>query len=236
MYTAEFADVYELVYGLRGKDWAAEAERLVALIRDRSPAAESLLDVACGTGAHLETFAERFAHVEGLEIAAPMREAAERRLPHVAVHAGDMRDFDLGRTFDAVTCMFNAIAYLGNVAELRAAVRSMARHLAPGGVVIVEPWWFPERFIEGYLAADAGHVDGRAVARVSHTTRDGRLSRLEARYLVGGSAGIREFTQVHELMLFAEAEYRAAFADAGCPADYLEGGLTGRGLFIGVRP
>lgn len=235
MYTAEFAEIYELVYGMRGKDWAAEAEQLGALIRERCPAADSLLDVACGTGAHLETFAALFAHVEGVELAAPMRAAAARRLPDVVVHAGDMRAFDLGRTFDAVTCMFNAIAYLGSVTELRAAVAAMARHLAPGGVLIVEPWWFPERFINGYLAADAGQVDGRAIARVSHTTRDGRRSRLEARYLVGGAAGIREFTQIHELMLFTEAEYSAAFAAAGCSAGYLEGGLTGRGLFIGVR-
>lgn len=235
MYTAEFAEIYEFVYGLRGKDWAVEAEVLVKQIRDRSPAADSLLDVACGTGAHLETFAGLMTHVEGLEISAPMRAAAERRLPGVPVHAGDMRDFDLGRTFDSVTCMFNAIAYLASVSELRAAVRTMTRHLIPGGVLIVEPWWFPDRFIEGYLAADAAHVDGRAVARISHTTREGRISRLEARYLVGGSDGIREITHIHRLMLFTEEEYLAAFADAGCRAEYLEGGLTGRGLLIGVR-
>ena len=235
MYTAEFAEVYELVYGLRGKDWVAEAERLVALIKQRSPGAASLLDVACGTGAHLETFARLLDHVEGLEIAAPMRAVAERRLPAVTVHAGDMRDFDLGRTFDALTCMFNSIGYLADVPEMRAAVHAMARHLAPGGVLVLEPWWFPDRFIEGYLAADAGLVEGRAVARVSHSSRDGRATRLEARYLVGGPDGIKEFTHLHELTLFTEGEYLAAFADAGCPAEYVEGGLTGRGLFIGTR-
>jgi dTDP-3-amino-3,4,6-trideoxy-alpha-D-glucopyranose N,N-dimethyltransferase len=235
MYTAEFAEIYELAYGLRGKDWGAEAESLVELIRERSPAASSLLDVACGTGTHLETFARLLGHVEGVEIAAPMRAVARRRLPAVPVHPGDMRDFDLGRTFDAVTCMFNSVGYLATVAELRAAVGAMARHLAPGGVLIIEPWWFPERFIEGYLAADAGQAGGRAVARVSHSTRDGRVTRLEARYLVGGPDGIKELTHVHRLTLFTEAEYLGAFADAGCPAEYLEGGLTGRGLFVGVR-
>jgi SAM-dependent methyltransferase len=235
MYTAEFAEIYELIYGLRGKDWVAEATDLVALVRERSPGADSLLDVACGTGTHLETFARLLAHVEGLEITAPMRAAAERRLPDVTVHAGDMRDFDLGRTFDAVTCMFNSIGYLASIEEMRAAIGAMARHLVRGGILIIEPWWFPERFLEGYLAADAGHVDGRAVARVSHSTRDGRLTRLEARYLVGGPDGIREFSQISELMLFTKQEYLDAFVDAGCPAEYQEGGLTGRGLFIGVR-
>ncbi|MGH3994802.1 MAG: class I SAM-dependent methyltransferase, partial [Pseudonocardiaceae bacterium] len=235
MYTAEFAEIYEPLYRLRGKDWVAEAEELVKLILERSPGARSLLDVACGTGTHLETFARLLDHVEGLEIAAPMLAVAQRRLPDVAVHAGDMRGFDLGRTFDAVTCMFNSIGYLGSVPEMRAAVGAMARHLVPGGILVIDPWWFPERFIEGFLAADAGHVDGRAVARVSHSTRDGRVSRIEARFLVGGPEGIREYTHVHRLTLFTEAEYLAAFADAGCPAEYQEGGRTGRGLFIGAR-
>lgn len=234
-YTAEFAEIYEEIYRIRGKDWAAEAEELVRLVREVTPGATSLLDVACGTGAHLETFARLLEHVEGLEIAAPMRAVAERRLPSVTVHAGDMRDFALGRTFSAVTCMFNSIGYMADVARLRAAVAAMARHLHPGGVLVMEPWWFPERFLDGYLAADAGQADGRAVARVSHTTRDGRVSRLEARYLVGGPGGIKEFTQVHHLTLFTRDEYHAAFADAGCPAEYRDGGLTGRGLFVGVR-
>ncbi len=235
MYTAEFAEIYEPIYRLRGKDWVAEAEVVVKLVQERSPEAGSLLDVACGTGAHLETFARLMDHVEGLELATPMRVVAQRRLPGVTVHAGDMRNFDLGRTFDAVTCMFNSIGYVASVREMRAAIRAMARHLVPGGVLVIEPWWFPERFVDGYLAADAGQIDGRAYARVSHTSRQGRLTRLEARYLVCGAEGIGGFTQVSNLMLFTEAEYRAAFAAAGCPAEYQEGGLTGRGLFIGVR-
>ena len=79
-------------------------------LRSRLPAAKSLLDVACGTGAHLETFAKLFEHAEGLEFAPAMREIAERRLPGLAVHGGDMRGFDLGRAFDAVTCLGNAVA------------------------------------------------------------------------------------------------------------------------------
>src|SRR6266498_4870403 len=101
MYTAEFAEIYEPIYRLRGKDWVAEAEVVVKLVQERSPEAGSLLDVACGTGAHLETFARLMDHVEGLELATPMRVVAQRRLPGVTVHAGDMRNFDLGRTFDA---------------------------------------------------------------------------------------------------------------------------------------
>ena len=46
-----------------------------------------------------------------------------------------LREFDdLGRTFDAVVCLFSSIGYVGTEERLRAAIGSMARHAAPGGM------------------------------------------------------------------------------------------------------
>lgn len=243
IFGADLAQVYELVYRSRGKNWVAEAEYVAGLVKDRFPAADSLLDVACGTGAHLATLSTSFGHVEGLELSAAMRRLAERTLPGVVVHAGDMRGFDLGRTFDAVSCMFASIGYVGGLADMRAAVQCMADHLVPGGVVVVEPWWFPEKFVEGWVAGDLVREDGRTVARVSHSTLEDGATRLEVRYLVGDADGIRQFTEVDVLGLFTREQYLAAFRDAGCSADYLEPGTAGqdvivprgRGLFVGTR-
>ncbi|MEU0989310.1 class I SAM-dependent methyltransferase [Streptomyces sp. NPDC005953] len=235
MYGQELAKVYEIFYRSRGKDWASEAEDVVRLVRERRPDAASLLDVACGTGAHLATFHERFAHAEGLEIAPPMLELARQRLPGVPLHPGDMRDFSLGRTFDAVVCMFCSIGYLGTVEEMRSAVRSMAAHLPSGGVLVIEPWWFPEDHVEGYVAGDLGREDGLTVARISHSTLQGRATRMEVRFLVGDVSGIREFTEIDVLTLFTKEEYTEAFTAAGCSVEYLPGAPTGRGLFVGVR-
>jgi dTDP-3-amino-3,4,6-trideoxy-alpha-D-glucopyranose N,N-dimethyltransferase len=244
MYGAELAKVYETLYRSRGKDWSAEAAYLAELIRDRFPAAQSLLDVACGTGAHLERFGELFGHVEGLEYSADMLAVAERRLPDgTPLHMGDMREFDLGRTFEAVSCMFTAISYVGGLADMRAAVRCMVEHLVPGGVLVIEPWWFPEKFLPGYVAGEVVREDGQTIARVSHSTLQDNVTRLEVRYLVGTSAGITQFTEVDYLSLFTKDEYLAAFTDAGCAAEFIEPDPEGkdviiprgRGLFIGTR-
>jgi hypothetical protein len=58
---------------------------------------------------------------------------------------------------------------------------------------------------------------------------------MEERWLVGDASGIREFSQVGLLTMFTREEYDAAFADAGCAAAYVEGWLTGRGLFVATR-
>jgi SAM-dependent methyltransferase len=231
----EHAEVYEVTYRHRGKDWPGEARDVVRKVRHRLPGASSLLDVGCGTGAHLEVFRSSFDHVEGLELAPAMREQAARRLPGVPIHPSDMRNFDLGRPFHAVTSLFTAISYLGTVEELRAAVGCMAKHLVSGGVIAVEPWWLPEQYIDGYVGSDLVHDGDRVVARVSHTARLGRAANLEARWLVADRSGIRAFTVTEVFTLFTRDEYLAAFADAGCAVDYEEGWLTGRGIFVGVR-
>ncbi|OOC57012.1 MULTISPECIES: class I SAM-dependent methyltransferase [Nocardiopsis] len=231
----EHADVYERVYRARGKDWKAEARDVARRIRSVLPGASSLLDVGCGTGAHLEVLSGLFDRVEGLEISLTMRERSRRRLPSVPVHSGDMRNFGLGRSFDAVTCLFTSVNYVGGVPELRDAVRRMADHLVPGGVLVVEPWWFPERFLEGHVAGDLVREGDQTIARVSHSRREGRATRLEVHWTVAGPSGVSGFTEVEHLMMFTEAEYRAAFDLAGCDVDFHGTWLTGRGLFVGVR-
>lgn len=129
----EHAEVYEVIYRSRGKDWPAEARDLTRRVRRLRHDARSLLDVACGTGAHLETFRACFDHVEGLELAPAMRERAERRLPGVRMHHADMRGFDLGRSFDVVICLCTSVGYLDTVEEMTGAVRCMADHLTPAG-------------------------------------------------------------------------------------------------------
>ncbi|MGH3939775.1 MAG: class I SAM-dependent methyltransferase [Pseudonocardiaceae bacterium] len=235
MYGQQLSEVYELIYRNRGKDWAAEAEAITELIRVRCPGANSLLDVACGTGAHLARFRTLFEHIEGLELSRPMGKIARERLPGITVHAGDMRDFDLGRTFSAVCCLFVSISYVTSLEEMRTAVRRMVDHLVPGGVLVVEPWWFPEDFIDGYVAGDLAKENGRTVARVSHSTQVGRATQMDLRFLVGDSTGITEFAEIDYLMLFTREEYSAALADADCPAEFIPESPTGRPLFIGVR-
>jgi SAM-dependent methyltransferase len=235
MFGLEHADVYEVIYRSRGKDWGAEAIDVASRIRRLHPGAESLLDVACGTGAHLETFQTLFGHVEGLELAPAMRQRAECRLPDLTIHDDDMRSFALGRRFGAVTCLCTAVGYLATVDELRVAVSRMADHLVLGGVLVVEPWWLPEKFIDHYVGSDLVKDGDRVLARVSHTEKRGNVAHMEIRWLVGESTGLRSFTITESFTLFTRADYRTAFEDARCEMSYEDPWLTGRGLFVGVR-
>jgi ubiquinone/menaquinone biosynthesis C-methylase UbiE len=230
---ASAADVYDLIYQDR-KDYGAEAATVAALIRARRPDAASILDVACGTGAHLEEFARHFRRAEGVDLSESMSALARRRLPGVPLHRGDMRSFRIDARFDAVVCMFSSIGYLSTTEDLDRALSSMSRHLTPGGVVVVEPWWTPETFADRYVSGHVVTRDGRTVARVSHSTRDGDVTRMEIHYLVADGEGIRHHSEIDRLTLYTAEQYEDAFVRAGAKVEYVPN--AGPGYYVGVWP
>ncbi|MFE4373655.1 class I SAM-dependent methyltransferase [Streptomyces sp. NPDC056835] len=231
----DVAPLYEAIYLGRGKDYATEAAKVAAVIRERNPGARDLLDVGCGPAAHLRHLAALFGRVEGADVAEPMLDLARRRLPGVAFHRADMRDFDLGRRFDTVISLFSAIGNVGDGAELRAAVGCLRRHLRPGGVLVVEPWWFPENFVSGHVGRDVVEFGPVTVARVSHSVRKGSSSHMTVHYVVAEPGeGIWHFTDEHVMALFSRDEYIAAFREAGLDAEFLDLGNGGPGVFVGT--
>ncbi len=225
------ADIYDTVYSF--KDYAAEAERIHALIQERTPGAATLLDVACGTGKHLEQLA-RWYEVQGLDLNEDFVAIAEDRLGDRAhIHLADMTSFDLGRVFDAVTCLFSSIAYVLTEERLDAALAAMARHLEPGGTLVLEPWITPENWMVGrphLLTVDEPELK---IARTTAAGREGDVSILEFDYLVATPEGTRHFTERHEAALFTDEQYRRALERAGLSVELDEEGLIGRGLYLG---
>lgn len=232
---SQSARVYDAIYSTF-KDFAVEASRVHALVEARRPGGRTLLDVACGTGAHLEHLAEHY-DVVGVDLDPEMIGVARDRLPAAELHVADMVDFDLGRRFDAVVCLFSSIGYARTVERLRLAVAAMARHLEPRGVLIVEPWVLPEDWDPDPKRIHAIFVDEPElkIARMSLPPPLAREQELEFHYLVAQPGKIERFTERHRIGMFADDEYLDAFAAAGLHAERDPQGLMGRGLYIGVR-
>jgi len=231
------ARIYDLLYVGSGiKDYPAEAAELHRIIQDASPAAQTLLDVACGTGAHLVEM-QRWYAVEGVDLSPAMLAVARTRLPGIPLREGDMRTLDLGKTFDAVTCLFSSIDYMTDPAEMRAAIARLAAHVAPGGVLIIDGWVRPAQWRDNFRpdSPDVASDDEVTVVRLSYSRRDGSITELEMHHLVQTDGGIDYFMEPHRLRLTETDEYVSAVTDAGLEARVIPDYMPNRDRIVGIR-
>lgn len=226
------AKFYDAIYSF--KDYQDEVRQIRDLIRARKPDSRSLLDVACGTGHHLQYLHDDF-EVHGIDLDTGLLEIAKERLPDVPLHEGDMRDFELGKTFDAVTCLFSSIGYVTSEDELRAAIARMAAHLNPGGVLVVEGWIGPDEWKHDHIGSLYVDQDDLKIARMNVPETKGRFSVVDFHYLVATHEGVDYFTEPHSLYLFTREEYLGAFESAGLSVEVDGSALMGRGVYIGVK-
>lgn len=232
-----FAAVYDDVYDARGKDYAAEADAVIDLVRasDGPATPRSVLDLACGTGRHLARFAERLGpgcDLAGLDACPAMlaRARARSRPDGAAVavwHEGDLRRADLGRRFDLVTCLFGSPSYVDPDGR-DTAIATMARHLAPGGRLVLEPAVFverlapPRRSVTTVRRTDGTRVERADDAEIVRRTDDAAELHIRFAFRVETPDGaVERFDETHVVHLETEAAFDARLRGHG---------LVGRGV------
>jgi ubiquinone/menaquinone biosynthesis C-methylase UbiE len=219
------------------KDYRAESARLERLARrygrrDKT----SWLDVACGTGRHLEFLRKRFT-VAGVDGSSEMLRIARARLPGTRLILGDMRAFRLRDRFDVVTCLFSAIGHLETTHDVQTTFKNLARHLKPGGLVIVEPWISPATFRSGMIHVRTHHSPSVTIARLAFSARRGDRSIIRFHFLVGEPGhDIRYYVETDEGLLLDRRALIELMRGTGLRAHFLDHGLMpGRGLLLGVK-
>jgi SAM-dependent methyltransferase len=228
------AKFYNAIYAAIGKDYAAEVpKRFITLSSNiNAQRATPCWKQPVGPGCTFPS-CRKIYQVEGLDLDAEMLAVASQNYPDIPFHQADMADFALGKGFDTITCLFSSIGYVKTKPRLEQAVQTMTRHLLPGGVLIVEPWFTPEQWKPGRVSALFVDQPDLKISRMNTSEVEGRLSFFVFHYTVGTPQGIEYFTERHELGLFTHAEYLEAYRNAGLEVIHDPEGLDGRGLYIG---
>jgi SAM-dependent methyltransferase len=226
------AEYYDVVYG--SKNYEREAHVVRRIVAERRPGAQTILDLACGTGAH-GLHLSRYYEVDGLDLNPGFLTRARERNPRGRYCEGDMRDFALDRLYDVVVCLFSSIGYVQTLGNVRKTLVCCREHLAEGGLVLVEPWLEPEAWKPGKVHVRHAERDGITICRMSYSAVRGAISSNPCHYLVGTEDGVEHFEESHDMGLFTIEEMHEAFAAADLKVEYDPEGLTGRGLYIGAR-
>lgn len=146
-----------------------------------------VLEIACGTGRILLSVARAGIAIEGVDHSAAMLGILRKHLAaepadvrgRVKLHAGDMRDFWLGRKFPLVMIPFRPMQHMYTQDDQVAALRTAAAHLDEGGLLAFDVF-FPkfemiaagigeERLeVEFHPGADSSRVVRRYFRKEAH--------------------------------------------------------------------
>jgi len=233
MYKKLSGRVYDALHDLF-KDYPTECAKLRTVLYRHAPRAKTLLDVTCGTGRHLEHLRKLY-YVEGLDRSAEMLKTARKRCPGVRFHQANMLNFRLHRRFDVIICLFSSIAYVKTIERLRRTIANFGSHLRPGGIVVVEPWFSPEKYWTGRVVANFVDKPELKIVWMYTSEAEGRTAILDSHYLVGTPAKIDHFTERYEVGLFRHRDYLEVFQKANLAVHYDNDGLMGRGMYIGLK-
>lgn len=234
MYT-KLAKYYDLIY--HWKDYKKEAARIKKLVKKHKKSiGKELLDVACGTGHHLKFFKNDFSCI-GIDINNEMLKVARKNVNNIIFKKANMINFDLGKDFDIILCLFSSISYVKTYKNLRRTIKNFSRHLKEGGIVIIEPWFHKLKFKAGMPGMTTYNGKYIKIARVNNSKVKNNVSILDMHYLIAEkNKEIKYFADRHELGLFEMSRILEFMKEAGLKAKFLKNGLMeDRGIFIGIK-
>jgi ubiquinone/menaquinone biosynthesis C-methylase UbiE len=134
----DWANLYDLIHS----NHTADVPFYVQLAKERGG---SILEAACGTGRVTIPIGEAGIDILGFDNSVQMLQSARRNLSRAGIATGrvsfeeaDMRDFQLGKTFNLALVPFNSFLVLLSIAEQRQALECIRRHLSPGGTLALD--------------------------------------------------------------------------------------------------
>lgn len=127
----EMAKYYDLFYS--NKSYENEVRFLENLIGNR----KTILDVGCGTGIHMNLLEERGYYVDGLDLNIAMLDVARNRVKG-NLYEGNLLDYNINKTYDAIISMFAVFNHLKDYNELERGILHWYNHLNKKGILIID--------------------------------------------------------------------------------------------------
>lgn len=235
---------YDYIYSW--KDYESEAAILKQIIHNfkMSPGNE-LLDAGCGTGTHLQYLQNDFS-VMGIDISDGILKEAKLKNPQIQFKQCDFIHVNFAKKYDVILCLGYAIAYTKNHHNLQKTIKSFAKLLNPGGVLVIEPWFQQESYQDNSALIKTYQSNELHIARMTDFRKKGIISIVNSHYLVSEKGkSVQHWEELHELAMFEKSEYLQLMSENGLDSEYYEHGListppsswyeSDRGLLIGVK-
>lgn len=136
---SSYDDIAEMYHEL----WAdfylpAALPALEKLFFERVPGGARVLDVCCGSGHVTGELIRRSYRVTGIDLSAELIALARAALPGSDFRVQDARNIQIEAPYDAALSTFDSLNHLLTLNDLREALASVCRALAPGGMFVFD--------------------------------------------------------------------------------------------------
>jgi SAM-dependent methyltransferase len=233
---SKVAQDYDNLFFAWQKNYLLESQQLHALIQENKQAfGNKLLDVGCGTSEHLRYLQENY-EVCGIDLSREMIKLSQKKLPNTEFFEANMIDFDLSRKFDVIISLFSAIGYVKTVSRLHKTIKNICRHLNPGGVVIIEPWFTPEEICTHLNDVQFGQYNQISACRMRKTIVENTIATVTTHILISSQSDVKYISNDHKFGLFSRQDFFSAFDASQLQAHFIEGGITERGVYVATKP
>lgn len=212
---AEYARFYDSYYS--SKDYSDEVKYVLDLVDGMSQKEVSeVLDLGCGTGKHVVSFAEKGINVAGIDLSPKMisiakANIADKGLGNLAkVDVGDIRTHRQGEKFDLVVSMFAVMGYLTSNDDFLAGLQTARMHMKDDGLFVFDVWYGPtvlSRLPE--VRIQEFEQDGARVIRLVKPSVDVPANTVDVNYRIleiDGQQIRGEVTETHKMRYFFKKE------------------------------
>ncbi|MDN5352190.1 MAG: hypothetical protein PWQ12_1110 [Clostridiales bacterium] len=139
-YSSLFAMAYDhLQYDV---DYALWVSQIADRLEKRFGRSASVLELACGTGTLAIGLSAKGFFLEGVDRSEDMLAEAQQKAfeahKKIRFYQQDMRALETHRQYDAVVSVCDGLNYITEASDMAALVKSVYRHLNPGGLFIFE--------------------------------------------------------------------------------------------------
>lgn len=137
----QIAPIYDIL--MSDVDYRSWAEYILKLLeRAGAKPGQSLLDLACGTGAMTLLLGKAGYQAWGMDLSPEMLKVARQKTRDQGLalefFQGDLRTFKTECNYNVITCFFDSINYLLTEGDISACFSSVHRALGSGGVFVFD--------------------------------------------------------------------------------------------------
>jgi len=138
-----YANYYDFLY--EDKNYEQECDFLEEAIKKYSGiTVKNILELGSGTGGHAIPLAKRKYDMTGIDASEGMLKIAKQKTAKLGLKMNlqlcDIREFEFGKKFDTVICMFAVFNYITETGDIVKTLRNVKKHLNKGGLFIIDIW------------------------------------------------------------------------------------------------